>query len=70
VVALIDTWNTNNFVNFKLIVSSMALKFSSFPDFQVAIANDPMMKCTGVVKGLQVQLENYEPSSIFLCYLL
>eukprot|EP01018_Ginkgo_biloba_P021268 Gb_15139 [translate_table: standard] len=50
---------THNFIESKL-VSSVELRVEPLQNFQVAIANDTMMNCRGMVRGLKLQLDNYE----------
>eukprot|EP01018_Ginkgo_biloba_P002087 Gb_15568 [translate_table: standard] len=64
IVLLVDSGNTHNFIDSKL-VSSTELKVEPLQNFQLAVANDTMMDCKGMVRGLKLQLDSYELSSNF-----
>eukprot|EP01018_Ginkgo_biloba_P003122 Gb_13354 [translate_table: standard] len=63
-VALVYSGSTHNFIDSKL-VSSTELKVELLQNFQVAVANDTMTNCKGMVRGLKLQLGNYELSFDF-----
>jgi len=64
IVTLIDSGSNHKFVDAKL-VTFLGLKVFPLQNFQVSAANDNTMECKGMIKGVKLQLDNYELSSNF-----
>jgi hypothetical protein len=47
------------------VVTSVNLKVLPLQNLQVSMANDSMMDCKGMIRGMKLQLESYELSSDF-----
>jgi len=47
------------------VVTSVNLKVLPLQNLQVSMANDSMMDCKGMIRGMILQLESYELSSDF-----
>jgi hypothetical protein len=46
-------------------LTSVSLKVLPLQNLQVSMANDSMMDCKGMIRGMKLQLESYELSSDF-----
>ena len=58
IVCLLDTGASHNFISTRM-VARRGLPIVDIPEFEVKVAGDEVLGCTGKVVGLQIQFDDY-----------